>query len=426
LKYEQKFDKEGRPVRGKVLQTVKNCEIVLQKDSRFANKIRFDVFSKQIRLFGGVPWDISNKERPWVDNDDKQLFALVQDEYALNYRANLVDSVQNIAHLNKIHPVQEFLNSLEWDGQAHIRKLLPDFLGAEDTEYNYECLKLFMLGAIKRVFEAGCKCDNMLILQGGQGIGKSTFFRRLAMRDEWFNDSLMTLEGERAVQLLLGSWIIELGELKAIARTAGGVESVKQFLSVKQDKIRLPYNKSTEDIPRQCVFGGTTNQAVFLDDLTGNRRFLIIPVGINQATKSLFDNDTTDKEFRQAWAEALHIWKTERPPLVLPKSCIAQAEELQKASNNDDGMRGLIEKFLEDKDRVCVLQIWREALEELGRPGRKDSDRIVQIVLDLGWKRAKKPISSGKYKAQKAFVGNQDFKALSESEQKEAPFNKQC
>lgn len=114
-----------------------------------------------------------------------------------------------------------------------------------------------------RVYKPGNKFDYTIILQGSQGIGKSTFLKLMALDDSWFNDSLDSLDSDKAVQSLTGSWIIELAELKSLARTAGGVESVKRFLTATQDKYRIPYERRADTFYRQCVFAGTTNKDDF-------------------------------------------------------------------------------------------------------------------------------------------------------------------
>ena len=226
------------------------------------------------------------------------------------------------------------LDSLTWDGKEHIRSLLPEYLGAEDSDYTYQVMRLWMLGAVSRVYKPGSKFDYTIILQGSQGIGKSTFLKLMALDDSWFNDSLDSLDSDKAVQSLTGSWIIELAELKSLARTAGGVESVKRFLTATQDKYRIPYERRADTFYRQCVFAGTTNKDDFLQDETGNRRFLIVQTGVKKPSKSLFVPEIMDT-IKLAWAEAVHIWKNEKPQLILPEAYSLQvAEKFGKEHKN--------------------------------------------------------------------------------------------
>lgn len=389
---------------GKPAQTVANHVTVLVHDHRFAGKIRFDEFSAQIMLCGAVPWDENNVIRPWANRDDSSAFAILQSEFGLKSRQDFVDSISIVAHQNHFHPIRECLDVLPpWDGKDHAGDLPIRFLGASDTAYVRAIIKLWMTGAVSRIYQPGSKFDFTLILVGRQGIGKSSFVRRLSLSDSWFSDSLGDLDGDRAAQSLLGSWIIELGELKSIARTSGGIESVKRFLTATSDKIRLPYQRRTEIFLRQCVFVGTTNKGDFLTDETGNRRFLILPVGATEPKESVFD-DLFLEEAKAAWSQIVHLWKNGEASLTLPQEFLEDAERLRINSKADTGTRGLIESYLEDKERVCVLEIWQEALMEYGRPTRAQASEIVDIILSSGeWKRMKSPARFGTYGMQRGF-----------------------
>lgn len=403
LDYKIEYDNDGNEKSRKLQQTVRNFEIIMENDSRFAGKIKFDEFSRQEYLSGEIPWEIENCDRAWGSHDDAALYSIIQTDYGVKNRNDYFDAIKNVSMRNRFHPVRDVLDSLEFDGEEHIRSLLPDYLGVEDTEYAYQVMRLWMLGAVARVYKPGCKFDYTMIFTGPQGLGKSTFLKMMALNDAWFNDSLDSLDSDKAAQSLMGSWIVELAELKSLARTAGGVESVKRFLTAVQDKYRVPYERRADIFLRQCVFAGTTNKSDFLQDETGNRRFLIIQTGINKPTKSLFSKGSIE-DMKSAWAQAVHIWKTEHPELILPDSCRDEARRLQDESMADDGKVGIIAKFLEDKQRTCVLEIWKEALEENGRPQKWQSSEISDIILSIsGWERLKSPTTYKEYGRQKLF-----------------------
>ena len=406
----------------------------MDKDSRFAGKIRLNEFAQQPYLYGSVPWENENNCRAWSSHDDSALFSLIQADYGLKSRQDFADALKNVSMRNKFHPVRELLDSLTWDGKEHIRSLLPEYLGAEDSDYTYQVMRLWMLGAVSRVYKPGSKFDYTIILQGSQGIGKSTFLKLMALDDSWFNDSLDSLDSDKAVQSLTGSWIIELAELKSLARTAGGVESVKRFLTATQDKYRIPYERRADTFYRQCVFAGTTNKDDFLQDETGNRRFLIIHTGVTKPSKSLFTPEVME-DIKQAWAEAVHIWKNEDPQLILPEACIQQAKELQEANMADDGKRGIILDYLEGKTQVCAREIWFEALEESISPKSYQTSEINSIIAKVpGWQRMKTPRKFPKYGSQRGFqkmllqtepgktTNSSDFVPVPKQEQMEIPF----
>ena len=426
------YDEDGNVK--SVKQLVHNFEVVMDKDSRFGGKIRLNEFAQQPYLYGSVPWENENNCRAWSSHDDSALFSLIQVDYGLKSRQDFADALKNVSMRNKFHPVRELLDALTWDGEVHIRKLLPEYLGAEDSDYTYQVMRLWMLGAVSRVYKPGNKFDYTIILQGSQGIGKSTFLKLMALDDSWFNDSLDSLDSDKAVQSLTGSWIIELAELKSLARTAGGVESVKRFLTATQDKYRITYERRADTFYRQCVFAGTTNKDDFLQDETGNRRFLIIHTGVTKPFKSLFIPEAMD-DIKQAWAEAVHIWKNEDPQLILPENCMQQAKELQEANMADDGKRGIILDYLEGKTQVCAREIWFEALEESISPKSYQTSEINSIIAKVpGWQRMKTPRKFPKYGSQRGFqkmllqtepektTNSSDFVPVPKQEQMEIPF----
>lgn len=418
-----------------VKQFVHNFEIVMDKDDRFAGKIRFNEFAQQLYLCGNVPWEKEDNCRAWSSHDDSALFSLIQADYGLKSRQDFADALKNVSMRNKFHPVRELLDSLTWDGKEHIRSLLPEYLGAEDSDYTYQVMRLWMLGAVSRVYKPGSKFDYTIILQGSQGIGKSTFLKLMALDDSWFNDSLDSLDSDKAVQSLTGSWIIELAELKSLARTAGGVESVKRFLTATQDKYRIPYERRADTFYRQCVFAGTTNKDDFLQDETGNRRFLIVQTGVKKPSKSLFVPEIMDT-IKLAWAEAVHIWKNEKPQLILPEAYMQEAKELQEANMADDGKRGIIQEYLEGKTQVCAREIWEKALGENVSPRKYQITEINDIIAKVpGWKKLKSPRNFEGYGKQRGFqktvlqtenekaTNFSEFVPTSRQEQMEIPFD---
>ena len=401
LDYKIEYDNDGNEKSRKLQQTVRNFEIIMDNDARFAGKIKFDEFSRQEYLMGGIPWESGNCDRAWGSHDDAALYSIIQTDYGVKNRNDYFDAIKNVSMRNKFPPVRDILDGLEFDGEEHIRSLLPDYLGVEDTEYSYQVMRLWMLGAVARVYEPGCKFDYTMIFTGPQGLGKSTFLKMMSLNDSWFNDSLDSLDSDKAAQSLMGSWIVELAELKSLARTAGGVESVKRFLTAIQDKYRVPYERRADIFLRQCVFAGTTNKSDFLQDETGNRRFLIIQTGVNKPTKSLFVPEAIE-DMKAAWAQAVHIWKEERPELLLPDSCRDEARRLQDESMADDGKVGIITQFLENKQRTCVLEIWKAALERPDIPKKWESSEIMDIVLSIpGWQKMKNSTTFGEYGKQK-------------------------
>ena len=419
------YDEDGNVK--SVKQLVHNFEIVMDKDSRFAGKIRLNEFAQQPYLYGSVPWENENNCRAWSSHDDSALFSLIQADYGLKSRQDFADALKNVSMRNKFHPVRELLDSLTWDGKEHIRSLLPEYLGAEDSDYTYQVMRLWMLGAVARIFRPGCKFDYCMILQGAQGVGKSTLPRLMALDDSWFSDSLDSLDTDRSAQSLIGVWICELAELKSLARTTGGMESVKKFLTATQDRFRQPYERRADTYLRSCVFMGTTNKSDFLSDQTGNRRFLIVKVGEQKPEKNLFDESAME-DIRQSWAEAVYIWKNEKPTLILPESLKQEAEQAQNDNMADDGSSGIIEAYLEDQTKVCAIQVWQEALGQSGTPPKWKAAEINSVVSKVpGWVKIKNVSRFGKFGSQRGYekvpTNKNEFVAVDAEQQSELPFD---
>ena len=170
----------------------------------------------------------------------KYLLLYLEETYGLTNEKKIDNAIGIVANENKYHPIRDYLNTLVWDGTERIRFCLRHFLGADADDYTYEALKLFLLGAISRAFQPGCKFEIMLCLVGGQGAGKSTFFRLLAVRDEWFSDDLRKLDDDNVYRKLQGHWIIEMSEMMATAN-AKSIEEIKSFLSRQKEVYKIPY-----------------------------------------------------------------------------------------------------------------------------------------------------------------------------------------
>ncbi len=248
--------------KGAVKSTINNCLTVLENDPNFAGAIAFNILAVRNNIVKPLWYERQNG--PSLTDTDMKYFRLyMESTYGLTSKQNIEDAVDIAAHRNRFHPVRDKLNSLKWDGIERIRNCLHHFLGADADDYTYEIFKLFLLGAISRAFVPGIKFDCMLCLVGGQGAGKSTFFRFLAMNDEWFSDDLTDLSGDDVFERLQGHWIIEMSEMLATSN-AKNIETIKSFISRQKETYRIRYDKHTEDRPRQCVFGGTSNTMDFL------------------------------------------------------------------------------------------------------------------------------------------------------------------
>ena len=197
--------------KGGVRQSIRNCLTVFQRDPLLSGAIAYNILTDRKDII--KPIGFHRESTALTDTDMKYLLLYLEETYGLTSEKKIETAIGIVANENKYHPIRDFLNSLAWDGTERIRFCLRHFLGADVDDYTYEALKLFMLGAITRAFKPGSKFEIMLCLVGGQGAGKSTFFRLLAVRDEWFSDDLRKLDDDNVYRKLQGHWIIEMSEI---------------------------------------------------------------------------------------------------------------------------------------------------------------------------------------------------------------------
>ena len=387
-----KLDNNGE-VTDKICQTVANCEEVIRYDAELYGRIRYNEISSGISVYGNLPWKNHNGWRDWTNADDGNLWSYVENKYGLNNQTKILTALGNVASGRPINLVKELLTAAheQWDGNKHIENLLPRFVGADKNEYNTECLRLFMLGAIKRIYQPGCKFDYVLILVGKQGSYKSSFLRFLAINDEWFCDNFNSLDGVRAFEQLRGMWMVEMSELQATKR-AKDVETIKAFITSRVDVYRAAYDRRTEKHPRMCVIAGTSNPVDFLTDRTGNRRYLPITCSLHEIQNPFDDELATKTEFIQAWGEAMDIFLRAggKVRLVLPKKYEVQALDTQTTYTEDDPDVGIIQEWLNqtDHNRVCVKMLWDIPLKnEYMQMTRQETNRLHDIMKNQisGW-----------------------------------------
>ena len=212
--------------RGVVRKTRRNCMTVLECDPVLKGKLKKNLLTGRVDVVGETPW---RKDTHTLEDDDLHQIYLILEEYEIVGADKLVDSaVRLVASDNEYHPIRQRLEALVWDGTPRVADAMRHFLGVEKTSLSEEVLKVFMFGALERIYHPGCKFELMLCLVGGQGDGKSAFFRLLALDDEWFTDDMKRLDDENIVRRLQGHWIVEMAELSAVKRAE--TEAVKHFI----------------------------------------------------------------------------------------------------------------------------------------------------------------------------------------------------
>ena len=279
-----------------------NIVLIIRNDSELES-IAFNKHRDGIDARDGLPWE--EMKGGWNDSDNAALKVYLSNKYGIYSPTKTKDAILAVAAERSYHPIKEYLDHLpEWDGIDRVETLLIDYFNATDNSYTRAVTRKMMVAAVTRIYHPGTKFDSVLILNGPQGIGKSTFFAKLA--GDWFSDSLTLtdMKDKAGPEKLQGYWILELGELAGMRKT--DVEVVKSFISRSDDKYRASYGVNVESHPRQCIIVGSTNaESGFLRDITGNRRFW--PVRISgDGKRKAWQMSVYDVE--QIWADTLVIY----------------------------------------------------------------------------------------------------------------------
>ena len=398
----------GTTEKGGVRNSIKNCLTVFQHDPLLSGAIAYNLLTDRTDVVKPIGYDRS-PSASMTDTDMKYIRLYLEENYDLTSEKKIIDAADLAAHQNSYHPVRDYLNSLTWDGTERIRFCLHHFLGAEADEYTFQALRLFLLGAIHRAFRPGCKFEVMLCLVGGQGAGKSTFFRLLAGKDEWFSDDLRKLDDENVYRKLQGHWIIEMSEMIATA-SAKSIEEIKSFLSRQKEVYKIPYETHPADRLRQCVFGGTSNAMDFLPlDRSGNRRFLPVQVCPEQAEVHILEDEAASRAYlQQVWAEAMTIYRTSGWKLTFSPEMVRYLKEHQKDFMPEDTKAGMIQAFLDSYtgDTVCSKQLYKEALNHAFDEPKQWEIREINEIMNqcvTGWTYFSNPRSFAGYGRQKGW-----------------------
>lgn len=416
---------------GHVKNTLRNLTLILENDPNLKGVV-FNQLLDGMEIKGEVPWKHPSKF--WRDADDAQLISYVDTHYGTFSARNYDIAVTKVADDRAYHPIREFIESLpEWDKVPRVDTLLMDYLGAGDTAYVRAVTRKTLCAAISRVLRPGCKFDSMLVLNGPQGVGKSTLIAKLA--GEWFSDSLNLgdTKDKTAAEKLQGYWILEIGELAGLKKAE--VETLRSFLSRQNDIYRAAFGKRATPHLRQCVFFGTTNaESGYLRDTTGNRRFW--PVKTPGSGKKQSWN-LTHEEILQIWAEAL-VYVRQGEKLYLSPEMDALAKDEQREAMESDEREGLVREYLDTllperwaemdlferrnfltgsdfgglqekgtvrRTSVSNMEIWCECFgKERANLRRTDSNELTGILARLGWKRADNKVRIPLYGPQYVFV----------------------
>lgn len=422
---------------GKVKDTLSNIAAIVRYDEKL-QPIVFNQLKNMVDVIGELPW--RQVKKGWGDADLACAKLYFERVYGIWSPAKFKDALLAVVASERLyHPIKEYFSALTWDGEERLDTLLMEYMGAGDTPYVRAVTRKTLVAAVARIYEPGIKFDSVLVLNGPQGCGKSTFFLKLGR--EWYSDSLTISDmkdGKTAAEKLQGYWILELGELAGIKKV--DVETVKSFVTRNDDKFRQSYGTIVENHPRGCVIVGSTNsEGGFLRDVTGNRRFWPVRV----TGKGKFRGwDLTSEIVDQVWAEAIERYHAGEE-LFLTGDEAQGAYLAQREAVETDDREGLVADYLEHllpanwdsmdlyqrrsflgggefgngeltgtvvREKFCLMEVWCECFGKERQNFKKiDSYELESIIQKIGgWKRydgnANGKLRISGYGVQRAFI----------------------
>lgn len=330
-------------------------------------------------LSGNVEW----KGRDLTDTSYIDVRLQIE---AANYQPtdkDLPNAIVRVAEESAYNPVADYLNSLTWDGKPRAERWLQKVFGVPDTELHRAFGSMFLISAVARALRPGCKVDTMLILEGEQGIKKSSAVAAL-FGEEYVLNGLRVFHGQEAGLSVQGRWAVDMGELGGMGKA--DVRDVKHFLSLTMDNYRPLFGKHFVNRPRRVVFIGSTNEQGYLKDPTGARRFW--PVACRKVDLKLLE---TSRD--QLWAEAVQMLNAGKPWWIEKGSYLDQEATVAQAERYSEDVWGpAIEKFLTQPDTVmrgCVTAA--EVLTGIGvstyQQTRDAEMRVTGHLTHIGWRK---------------------------------------
>ena len=334
--------------KGNFLNTINNIVLFMQNDPNLKNKFSYDSFAGRFKITGSLPWRKGAAGTDFTNEDVSCLSAYVE-QFGIPF-THVLKAIDTVKTAVSHHPVRTYLDKLRWDGEPRLESLFIDYLGAEDNVYVRESTRKAFTAAVARVYNPGTKYDNVIVLIGREGIGKSTILNKMAVN--WFSDCLGDVHSKNGMESLRGVWLMEIAELATFRRS--DIEAIKRFITSTVDIYRPAYGKELVYLPRQCIFIGTSNRSDILDGTQANRRFLPIATEVHEPTMDVWEQ-LEPWRVAQIWAEAKEYFeKGER--LDLTGEALALSKKVKTEHVELDEREGAVRTYLE----VLLPEDWAD------------------------------------------------------------------
>lgn len=365
----------------RIIENIPNTALILTLDPRWEGVFKFNSVHRRIFVHRDLPGLLRGDDirpRPLQDFDVEKCQMWMQGHGGMLTvsKDTIFAAIRQTSKFFEYHPIKDYFDTIKWDGTPRLDELLIKYCGAEDIPYSRKIARLFMIGMVRRMWEPGCKMDYMLVLEGTQGIGKSTLAKVLA-GEEFFGEAhFKDLDSSDTSTFIKNKWVVEFGEMHALRKSE--VNELKMWLTKQVEDYRPKYGRENVTEARQCVFIGTSNSSEYLNDSSGARRFW--PVACKFVNLELLHRDR-DQIIAEA-IEAMHAGETNFPERVFEKEHFESQQALRRIS---DPWTGFLEpltykyKFI-GLDLACqVLRLERSKVDRLA------FERIRDCMARLGW-----------------------------------------
>lgn len=383
----------------RILPIAANATVYLSYDERWKGVLAFDAFRETVITTKPPPWlEVDSPPKivagEWTDVDTVRAQNWLARTYGIDFSLGSIESAISVAAARDVkHPVKDWLEAIRWDAKKRLDRLFVDYFGAEDSAYVRGVGVRFAIGAVARIYQPGAQVDCTPVLEGPQGIGKSTGMKRLVGAD-WYFDSPIAMGDKDGYQALRGKWVGALDELHSLSRS--DLNRAKSFLTATSDTYRPSYGRRTVDYKRQCVFVGTTNASQWLKDETGNRRFWPIRCG-------KIDREAIDRDREQLWAEARSRFQSSEPWHVNTEEFRRLCEEQQEERFVTDSWEEVVLAWCHAIDHperrapgVLLGEVLQGALNlPKERWGKTEEIRVSAILSRAKWERGERHREDG-------------------------------